>query len=50
MRNGPIRIAIDEKPKSRFRLIKRAYPRLKEYCLHNPLHPLGLRDSVRRLS
>jgi hypothetical protein len=29
--NDAIRIAISEKPKSRFRLIKLAYPRLKEY-------------------
>ncbi|MDA4113122.1 MAG: transposase [Thaumarchaeota archaeon] len=34
MCNDAIRIAIDEKPKSRFRLIKEAYPRLKEYGLH----------------
>jgi hypothetical protein len=34
MCNDAIRIAIDEKPKSRFALIKKAYPRLKEYGLH----------------
>ncbi|MDA4113460.1 MAG: hypothetical protein OK474_05380 [Thaumarchaeota archaeon] len=34
MCNDAIRIAIDEKPKSRFGLIKKAYPRLKEYGLH----------------
>src|SRR5271163_172999 len=34
MCNDAIRIAIEEKPKSRFRLIKQAYPRLKEYGLH----------------
>ena len=32
--NDAIRIAIEEKPKSRFRLIKQAYSRLKEYDLH----------------
>ena len=34
MCNDAIRIAIKEKPKSRFRLIKQAYQRLKEYGLH----------------
>jgi transposase len=34
MRNDAIRIAIEEKPKSRFRLQALAYPRLKEYGLH----------------
>ncbi|MDA4113989.1 MAG: transposase [Thaumarchaeota archaeon] len=34
MCNDAIRIAIEQKPKSRFRLIKEAYPRLKEYGLH----------------
>ena len=32
--NDAIRIAIDEGPKSRFRLIKRAYSRLREYGLN----------------
>ncbi len=34
MRNDAIRIALKEKPRSRFRLIELAYPRLKEYGLH----------------
>ncbi len=34
MCNDAIRIALKEKPKSRFRLIELAYPRLKEYGLH----------------
>ena len=34
MCNDAIRIAFKEKPKSRFRLIELAYPRLKEYGLH----------------
>jgi putative transposase len=34
MCNDAIRIALKEKPKSRFRLIEIAYPRLKEYGLH----------------
>lgn len=35
MCNDAIRIASKEKPKSRFKLIKLAYPRLKEYGLHS---------------
>src|SRR4029077_10262544 len=34
MCNDAIRVALRERPKSRFRLIKLAYPRLKEYGLH----------------
>src|SRR5438309_11688708 len=34
MCNDAIRIAIKEKPRSRFTLIETAYPRLKEYGLH----------------
>jgi putative transposase len=34
MCNDAIRIAIREKPKDRFQLIKLAYPRLKQYDLH----------------
>ncbi len=34
MCNDAIRIAIKEKPRSRFALIEAAYPRLKEYGLH----------------
>ena len=34
MCNDAIRIALKEKPRSRFALIKLAYPRLKEYGLH----------------
>ncbi len=34
MCNDAIRIALEQKPKSRFRLIELAYPRLKEYGLH----------------
>jgi putative transposase len=34
MCNDAIRIALEEKPRSRFRLIGLAYPRLKEYGLH----------------
>jgi len=34
MCNDAIRIALEEKPKNRFRLIELAYPRLKEYGLH----------------
>jgi len=34
MCKGAIRIALKEKPQSRFKLIKMAYPRLKEYGLH----------------
>jgi len=34
MCNDAIRLALKEKPKSRFRLIEVAYPRLKEYGLH----------------
>ena len=34
MCNDAIRIALEEKPKSRFRLIELAYPRLKQYGLH----------------
>src|SRR2546425_606309 len=34
MRNDAIRIALKEKPQSRFKLIEKAYPRLKEYGLH----------------
>jgi len=34
MRNDAIRIALKEKPRSRFKLIETAYPRLKEYGLH----------------
>jgi hypothetical protein len=34
MCNDAIRIAIEEEPKSRFRLIKQEYPRLKEYVLY----------------
>jgi hypothetical protein len=30
-----IRIALKEKPRSKFKLIELAYPRLKEYGLHN---------------
>jgi putative transposase len=35
MCNDAIRIALNEKPKSRFMLIELAYPRLKEYGLHS---------------
>ena len=35
MCNDAIRIAIQEKPRNRFELIKRAYPILKEYGLHS---------------
>jgi len=34
MRNDAIRIALKEKPRSRFKLIETAYLRLKEYGLH----------------
>ena len=34
MCNDAIRIALKERPRSRFALIKLAYPRLKEYGLH----------------
>src|SRR5438309_6469243 len=34
MCNDAIRIALKEKPRSRFTLIEMAYPRLKEYGLH----------------
>src|SRR5271157_6131398 len=34
MCNDAVRIAISERPKSKFRLIQLAYPRLKEYGLH----------------
>src|SRR5439155_22055067 len=34
MCNDAIRIALQKKPKNRFRLIELAYPRLKEYGLH----------------
>jgi len=34
MCNDAIRIALKEKPRSRFTLIEKAYPRLKEYGLH----------------
>ncbi len=34
MCNDAIRIALKEKPRSRFKLIEKAYPRLKEYGLH----------------
>src|SRR5712691_6853920 len=34
MCNDAIRIALKEKPRSRFTLIEMAYPRLKEYALH----------------
>jgi putative transposase len=34
MCNDALRIALAEKPKSRFRLIELSYPRLKEYGLH----------------
>jgi len=34
MCNDAIRIALKEKPRSRFTLIETAYPRLKEYGLH----------------
>ncbi|HYR04936.1 MAG TPA: transposase [Nitrososphaerales archaeon] len=34
MCNDAIRIALKEKPKTRFRLIELAYPRLREYGLH----------------
>src|SRR5713226_6610612 len=34
MCNDAIRIALKEKPRSRFKLIEMAYPRLKEYGLH----------------
>jgi putative transposase len=34
MCNDAIRIALNESPRSRFRLIELAYPRLKEYGLH----------------
>jgi hypothetical protein len=34
MCNDAIRIAHEQKPKSRFRLVELAYPRLKEYGLH----------------
>ena len=34
MCNDAIRIAVAERPKSRFKLIELAYPRLKEYGLH----------------
>jgi len=34
MCNDAVRIAISERPKSKFRLIELAYPRLKEYGLH----------------
>jgi putative transposase len=34
MCNDAIRIALDKRPESRFRLIEFAYPRLKEYGLH----------------
>ena len=34
MCNDAIRIALMERPKSRFRLVELAYPRLKEYGLH----------------
>jgi len=34
MCNDVIRIALKEKPRSMFRLIELAYPRLKEYGLH----------------
>lgn len=35
MCNDAIRIALKEKPKSRFKLIEHAHPRLKEYGLHS---------------
>src|SRR5256884_8123971 len=34
MCNDAVRIALKEKPRSRFKLIETAYPRLKEYGLH----------------
>jgi len=34
MCNDAVRIALKEKPRSRFTLIEMAYPRLKEYGLH----------------
>ena len=34
MCNDAVRIAVEAKPRSRFRLIELAYPRLKEYGLH----------------
>jgi putative transposase len=34
MCNDAIRIALDERPRNRFKLIELAYPRLKEYGLH----------------
>ena len=34
MCNDAIRIALKERPRSRFALIEMAYPRLKEYGLH----------------
>ena len=34
MCNDAVRIALKEKPRSRFPLIEMAYPRLKEYGLH----------------
>src|SRR5947209_20540147 len=34
MCNDAIRIAVRERPRSRFALIEMAYPRLKEYGLH----------------
>ena len=34
MCNDAIRIALKEKPRSRFTLIEKAYPRLKEYGIH----------------
>jgi hypothetical protein len=34
MCNDAIRVALKERPRSRFALIKLAYPRLKEYGLH----------------
>src|SRR5947199_10009743 len=35
MCNDAIRIALKERPRSRFTLIEMAYPRLKEYGLHS---------------